>query len=489
MAELFNKNMNIIAQSDVEIQIDPVTKDMNIIQKLDDEPNDVGGLTAAQLKAKFDEGGNALKDYINNSLIPQILSDGATEAQREANEAQRESNEFIRQQDEHVRNQNELERRREELKREAAEQARNVWEDYDSTKSYVSGNKVYYLGSSYVNIAGCQGIEPTNTAHWQIVAKKGADGEGSLSPEEADLRYLKLSGGTMTGGINLTQEGVSKTGRISMVSAGGMGYSDQYVNIGGAKLLPRLGLELFGNRVEHVGNPTEPGDAANKRYVDGIIQSSSVPSRTVSVAAAELPDYIAALPRLLTENLTIITSGTLTADYLKIYNFYGPGSLMIQANADGDAVLKAAAYVFNCTILVYFNNIQFQDPEPGDSGERFGIKASAGSTVRAFNCSFSSTDGGTLHQEGYTAIYAYDGGVIDTSGVKNLSGCACAANASRGGVIVCSAATADAMHDNVTGAIVWEGGIVYVAGNSPATLGGTSNTKYCGLIVKGGAPI
>lgn len=43
-----------------------ITKDMNIIAALDDEPNDVGGLTAAQLKAKFDEGGLALKTFINN---------------------------------------------------------------------------------------------------------------------------------------------------------------------------------------------------------------------------------------------------------------------------------------------------------------------------------------------------------------------------------------------------------------------------------------
>ena len=35
--------------------------DLDIIQKLDDEPNDVGGLTAAQLKAKFDEGPNAIR--------------------------------------------------------------------------------------------------------------------------------------------------------------------------------------------------------------------------------------------------------------------------------------------------------------------------------------------------------------------------------------------------------------------------------------------
>lgn len=44
--------------------------DMNIIQQLSDEPNDVDGLAAAELKAKFDEGGNALKTYINGTLIP-----------------------------------------------------------------------------------------------------------------------------------------------------------------------------------------------------------------------------------------------------------------------------------------------------------------------------------------------------------------------------------------------------------------------------------
>lgn len=45
----------------------PLEKDMNIISALDDEPNDVGGLTATELKAKFDEGGNAIKDYLNNT--------------------------------------------------------------------------------------------------------------------------------------------------------------------------------------------------------------------------------------------------------------------------------------------------------------------------------------------------------------------------------------------------------------------------------------
>lgn len=48
------------------------TKDMNIISALDDEPNDIGGLTAAELKAKFDEGPLALKTYINGTLLEQV---------------------------------------------------------------------------------------------------------------------------------------------------------------------------------------------------------------------------------------------------------------------------------------------------------------------------------------------------------------------------------------------------------------------------------
>lgn len=52
-------------------------KDMNIVAALDDEPNDVGGLTAAELKAKFDEGGAAVKKFLNDTLIPEIESQKA----------------------------------------------------------------------------------------------------------------------------------------------------------------------------------------------------------------------------------------------------------------------------------------------------------------------------------------------------------------------------------------------------------------------------
>ena len=54
-----------------------LTKDMAIIQKLEDEPNDVGGLTAAQLKAKFDEAGEAIKAFLNDSLLSELGGESA----------------------------------------------------------------------------------------------------------------------------------------------------------------------------------------------------------------------------------------------------------------------------------------------------------------------------------------------------------------------------------------------------------------------------
>ncbi|MGO5113619.1 hypothetical protein ACTQ33_01075 [Candidatus Avoscillospira sp. LCP25S3_F1] len=59
-------------------------KDMVIIQQLDDQPNDVGGLTAAELKAKFDEGGMAVKEYLNDTLLPELDNNQANFQKPEA---------------------------------------------------------------------------------------------------------------------------------------------------------------------------------------------------------------------------------------------------------------------------------------------------------------------------------------------------------------------------------------------------------------------
>lgn len=145
-------------------------KDMKIISALDDEPNDVGGLTAAELKAKFDEGGEALKRYINDTLIPAVVEDGATEEHRAEAEAARVAAEQKRQSNEQTRQAN-------ETSRISAENARNVWESYDASKAYVVGNKVAYGGSSYLCIKPCTGIAPPSAEYWLLIARKGDKGE------------------------------------------------------------------------------------------------------------------------------------------------------------------------------------------------------------------------------------------------------------------------------------------------------------------------
>lgn len=51
--------------------------DLNIIAGLPDEPTEEAGLSAAELKAKFDEGGNAIQGYINDTLIPDVEAESA----------------------------------------------------------------------------------------------------------------------------------------------------------------------------------------------------------------------------------------------------------------------------------------------------------------------------------------------------------------------------------------------------------------------------
>lgn len=119
MEKRLTADLNVVSNSNLEIQL--LDGDLNIIQKLDDEPNDVGGLTSAELKAKFDESGNIIKKYINETLIPAVLTDDATEESRKQAEAARVVAEQTRQSNEETRQSNEETRKNNETARVTAE--------------------------------------------------------------------------------------------------------------------------------------------------------------------------------------------------------------------------------------------------------------------------------------------------------------------------------------------------------------------------------
>ena len=118
-----------LEHNQVVTQVVPITVpscdvDVTVIQQLDDEPNDVGGLTAAELKAKFDETNAAVKSYINDELIPSVVGADATEQARAAAEAERVANEIERVSNETTRVNAETTRGNNETSRQGAETTR-----------------------------------------------------------------------------------------------------------------------------------------------------------------------------------------------------------------------------------------------------------------------------------------------------------------------------------------------------------------------------
>ena len=94
MAHTLDADLNVIQSAPLDLVL--LNGDLNIIAKLDDEPNDVGGLTSAELKARFDQAGNTIKTYLNESLIPALLAADATELHRTETESRRQTAEADR---------------------------------------------------------------------------------------------------------------------------------------------------------------------------------------------------------------------------------------------------------------------------------------------------------------------------------------------------------------------------------------------------------
>lgn len=57
------------------MSIPKLRKDLAVIQKLSDLPNSLDGLSAAELKAKFDEAALSIQEWINQSLVPALKAE------------------------------------------------------------------------------------------------------------------------------------------------------------------------------------------------------------------------------------------------------------------------------------------------------------------------------------------------------------------------------------------------------------------------------
>jgi len=193
--------------------------------------------------------------------------------------------------------------------------------------------------------------------------------------------------------------------------------------------------------------------------------------RKVEVAASELHDYIARLPRLLTESLGIaITAGTSSG--IELSYFYGPGSLSLYAK-DGAAVTIPSVYASHNHTPVYFNGIQFAN---GSSEIVNLLQAGDCHFLNLENCSFRGAGSSRIHR-GFT-IGGGSAAYLGSCTFQNLDRAVTPSSGTVSHFYNCSGS------DNACGFFL-NGGIVLLGGTTPETLGGTTNGRYSGgLIVK-----
>ena len=126
------------------------------------------------------------------------------------------------------------------------------------------------------------------------------------------------------------------------------------------------------------------------------VEATNLPSRTVEVAAEDLPAYINSLPRLLMADIDIKVTGTLT-EFLYIHRFSG-GSLSIDGNGGGISNCRIAVFSAGSTIVSIYNENRgdFSGNAAGPYVFRGGIILLGGSTPELLGGATSTKAGGLI---------------------------------------------------------------------------------------------
>ncbi len=96
----------------------------------------------------------------------------------------------------------------------------------------------------------------------------GGGGGGGLTQEEADRRYLQLSGGTLTGTLSMAGHGINGVAALAGYNSGRIDVSSVINLVSGLTTDGDVPVDFNGCRIQGVNTPTAATDAVNKQYVD-----------------------------------------------------------------------------------------------------------------------------------------------------------------------------------------------------------------------------
>lgn len=205
------------------------------------------------------------------------------------------------------------------------------------------------------------------------------------------------------------------------------------------------------------------------------MQAISVPARTAALSASDLPAYVAALPRLLTENLTLSVAGTLETP-LVLKGFYGSGSLLISADASEGCVINSAVSVSDCAAGIALKDLTFTGSQAVE--EIYYQAVVSALNVRQItmgNCTFTGSGVGKA-----VLLANGSGGWLGDCTIQNFrTALASWAYSTLGANNVTASG-------NTYGAHVYNGGTILLCGTTAELVGGTTNYNSDGLIARNG---
>lgn len=188
-----------------------------------------------------------------------------------------------------------------------------------STALELSANSVNVVNHNIRNVAGIEmsnsGIitglgKPVND---EDAATKGyvdnaiaGSGTSGITQEEADARYVQLSGSTMTGALNMGEQQLLGVTNIvngdTLTSSTAITLGDGSIafDVNGTRVMSMYGsaINAVNHRIQNVSNPQDNTDAANKQYVDTAVSGVQTNIDTVSGTVDDIIDGTESLPYL-----------------------------------------------------------------------------------------------------------------------------------------------------------------------------------------------
>ena len=213
---------------------------------------------------------------------------------------------------------------------------------------------------------------------------------------------------------------------------------------------------------------TEEVFAPVRNKANGLRESNA----TYQVDAAELQETINSLPRCLTQDVTLIVSGTVTEN-ISVNDFYGNGKLYIRGSAKADFSVLAQVCFANCRCKVSFGIAAMQPDSTGTSASMLVFQNC--SDAEAIDLAISGASRGVVASRSNVLMNSVSITGCDTALLVSYDSC----------VTVRKWENADAptYSGNDVGVYTWNGGTVFLCGSIPNTLGGAANSNQGGLIV------